>query len=302
MTTDTLPTRLQLPFTKGHGTQNDFVLVPDHDGERGLTDAQVRFLADRRAGIGGDGVIRVVRTAHADEPEVRALAGEVEWFMDYRNADGSRAEMCGNGTRVFVAYLLREGLAAGPRVAVATRAGVKVADVTEGENGETSYAVDLGGWRLVHTDTVGAQGYDTLVALPGLEPLPGMSLDLGNPHVVVALPETADLKGIDLTTPPVLNLAPESGANVELVQPLGPGHLQMRVHERGVGETRSCGTGAAAAALALMTWSGAPRENDTWRVDVPGGTLHVRALPEQRVELAGPAALVADGLVETPRD
>ncbi|GAB47394.1 diaminopimelate epimerase [Mobilicoccus pelagius] len=302
MSIESAPTRPAVPFTKGHGTQNDFVLVPDLDGARGLTDAQVRFLADRRGGIGGDGVIRVVPTRCAEESEVRALADEAEWFMDYRNADGSRAEMCGNGTRVFVAYLLREGLASGPEAAIATRAGVKVARVSEGENGEPSYAVDLGPWRVTHADTVGAQGYDTLVALPGLEPLPGMSLDLGNPHVVIALPDTADLMDLDLTTAPVLNPAPESGANVELVQPLGPGHLQMRVHERGVGETRSCGTGAAAAALALMTWSGAPHDNEVWRVDVPGGTLHVRALPGQRVELAGPAVLVADGVVETPRD
>lgn len=301
VTTESAPTHQRVPFTKGHGTQNDFVLVPDVDGELDLSDAQVRFLADRRGGIGGDGVIRVVRTRHAEEPEVRALADEAEWFMDYRNADGSRAEMCGNGTRVFAAYLSREGLATGPRIPIATRAGVKVADVAEAENGETPYAVDLGPWRLTASEAITAQGYDTLVAVPGLDPLPGMSLDLGNPHVVVVLPESADVMDLDLTTAPVLNPAPSSGANVELVQPLGPGHLQMRVHERGVGETRSCGTGAAAAALALMTWSGAPRENDRWRVDVPGGTLHVRALPGQRVELAGPAALVADGVVDVPR-
>ncbi|WP_040161897.1 diaminopimelate epimerase [Mobilicoccus massiliensis] len=294
-------TREILPFTKGHGTENDFVLVPDPEGLHPLDDAQVRLLADRRGGLGGDGVIRVVPTRLAEEPDVRALAAEAEWFMDYRNADGSRAEMCGNGTRVFAAYLLREGLATGDRVPIATRAGVKVADVSTQEGGETSYAVDLGPWRLTHPDAPAGPGYDTLVALPGLDPLPGLSLDLGNPHVVVPLPETVDLMGIDLSDAPVLNPAPAGGANVELVQPLGPGHLQMRVHERGVGETRSCGTGAAAAALALMTWSGQPQENESWRVDVPGGTLHVRALPGQRVELAGPATLVADGTVIVPR-
>lgn len=290
-----------LPFTKGHGTENDFVLIRDLDGEADLSDVQVRFLADRRAGLGGDGVIRVVRTARAEEPEVRALADQAEWFMDYRNADGSRAEMCGNGTRVFAAYLIREGLANGPRVPIATRAGLKFADVSEAQNGETAYAVDLGPWRLVQPEASAQQGYDTLVALPGLDPLPGLSLDLGNPHVVVALPEHVDLMDLDLTEAPLLNPTPEHGANVELVQALGPGHLQMRVHERGVGETRSCGTGAAAAALALMTWSGHPRENEQWQVDVPGGTLFVRALPGQRVELTGPAALVADGTVAAPR-
>ena len=99
-----------LHFTKGHGTENDFVLVPDLDASRDLTVEQVRLLADRRAGIGGDGVIRVVPTQAAVEPQVRAQAANARWFMDYRNADGSAAEMCGNGTRVFAAYLRREGL------------------------------------------------------------------------------------------------------------------------------------------------------------------------------------------------
>lgn len=289
-----------IPFTKGHGTQNDFVLVPDPEGRSDLTEAQVRFLADRRAGIGGDGVIRVVPTRLAAEGSVRDLADRADWFMDYRNADGSIAEMCGNGSRVFAAYLLHRGWAQGRSLSIATRAGIKHIDVTASENGETSYAVNLGPWRALDTaETTGDR--PTLVALPGLDPLPGLSMDLGNPHVVVMLPDSVDLMGIDLTAAPVLNPAPAAGANVELVQPLGPGHLQMRVHERGVGETRSCGTGAAAAALAMGVWSSAPVEGQTWRVDVPGGTLHVRALPGACVELAGPAALVADGTAALPQ-
>lgn len=286
---------LQVRFTKGHGTENDFVLVPDPDGQLALTDAQVRFLADRRGGIGGDGVIRVVRTAAANEPEVRDLAHRAEWFMDYRNADGSRAEMCGNGTRVFLAYLLRERWTSETETAIATRDGIKHMR-SEGD----AFSVNLGPWRVVDARQANDQGYDTLVALPGLDPLPALSLDLGNPHTVVVLPEGADLNGLDLTRPPVLNPPPENGSNVEIVQPLGPGHLQMRVYERGVGETRSCGTGAAAAALALMTWSGQGRQADTWRVDVPGGTLRVAALDGQEVALSGPAALVADGVAFVP--
>ncbi|WP_226913422.1 diaminopimelate epimerase [Gephyromycinifex aptenodytis] len=285
----------QVRFTKGHGTENDFVLVPDPDGELELSDAQVRFLADRRAGIGGDGVIRVVRTAAAQEDDVRALADRAEWFMDYRNADGSRAEMCGNGTRVFAAYLRREGWADEAQFCIATRDGVKHLRIQD-----DLYSVNLGPWRLVDAMRSREQGYDTLVALPGVDPLPALSLDLGNPHTVVVLPEGADLNGIDLSRAPMLNPQPANGSNVEIVQPLGPGHLQMRVHERGVGETRSCGTGAAAAALALMTWSGAPAENESWRVDVPGGTLQVSALAGQEVALSGPAALVADGIAYLP--
>lgn len=286
---------LQVHFTKGHGTENDFVLVPDPDGKLGLTDAQVRFLADRRAGIGGDGVIRVVRTACASEPEMRALADRAEWFMDYRNADGSRAEMCGNGTRVFLAYLLRERWISGPETVIATRDGIKHMRI-EGD----LFSVNLGPWRLLDPQQANHQGYDTLVALHGLDPLPALSVDLGNPHTVVVLPEGADLNGLDLTRAPVLNPPPENGSNVEIVQPLGPGHLQMRVYERGVGETRSCGTGAAAAALALMTWSGQSRQSESWRVDVPGGTVRVTALEGQEVALSGPAALVADGVAFVP--
>ena len=116
----------QTAFTKGHGTENDFVLVPDLEGAHELTAQQVAWLADRRAGIGGDGVIRVVPTAAAGDSSVREQASAARWFMDYRNADGSLAEMCGNGTRVFAAYLRREGLETADEFAIATRAGIKV--------------------------------------------------------------------------------------------------------------------------------------------------------------------------------
>ncbi|WP_226345309.1 diaminopimelate epimerase [Agilicoccus flavus] len=281
-------------FTKGHGTENDFVLLPDPDGRLDLDEHAVRRLADRRGGIGGDGVIRVVPTRCSDEPAVRAQADRASWFMDYRNADGSKAEMCGNGTRVFAAYLRRAGWETADEFAIATRAGVKRVQV-RGAGATTEYATDLGPWRLADEEMFARQGYDRLVDVPGLGPVPGLSLDLGNPHVVVALPEDVDLAGLDLTAAPAVDPPVPGGVNVELAQPLGDGHLQMRVHERGVGETRSCGTGAAAAALALMLWSGRPREHGTWRVDVPGGTLRVTALPNAGVELAGPADLVADG-------
>ena len=279
-----------LHFTKGHGTENDFVLVPDLDASRDLTVEQVRLLADRRAGIGGDGVIRVVPTQAAVEPHVRAQAANARWFMDYRNADGSLSEMCGNGTRVFAAYLRREGLETADEFEIATRAGLKLVRFEDG-----LIAVNLGDWRISEPDHARTRGFDALVKVAGHEPMPGLSLDLGNPHTVVALPDSADLAGLDLTVAPEINPRPPSGSNVEFVRPLGDGHLSMRVHERGVGETRSCGTGAAAAALATRWWAGERADADVWRVDVPGGTLRVRALPGQQVELAGPAVLVADG-------
>lgn len=286
-----------LRVSKGHGTENDFVLLPDVDGELDLTPGLAAALCDRRAGLGGDGAIRVVRTA-AMPGATAALSGDgPEWFMDYRNSDGSLAEMCGNGIRVFVAYLLREGLvtlADGESLAVGTRAGVKRVR----RDGDL-LAADLGPWSV-------ADG-TTSVAVPG-EPdgLPGLGVDVGNPHVVVALPDQAALAAADLGRPPALYPVPPDGANVELIVPLPPaggvGHLVMRVHERGSGETRSCGTGAVAAVIAARAWAGegAP---DEWRVDVPGGRLRVRLAPGEvrrgaSAELAGPAVIVADAVVD----
>ena len=279
-----------LTFTKGHGTENDFVLVADLDGAHDLTAEQVRRLSDRRAGIGADGVIRVVATQAARERHVRDQSARARWFMDYRNADGSAAEMCGNGARVFSQYLRREGLETADEFDVATRGGVK----TVRFDGEL-IAVNLGGWRIRDANGAREAGFDVLVKVQGHDPMPGLSLDLDNPHIVVALPDSADLASLDLRAVPEVNPAVPGGANVEFVRPIGPGHISMRVYERGVGETRSCGTGAAAAARATRWWAGADTDADEWRVDVPGGMLRVRALPDQQVELAGPAVLVADG-------
>ncbi len=281
---------MSLRFTKGHGTQNDFVLVPDLDGQHDLSAEEVRLLTDRRAGLGGDGLIRVVPTQFAAEPLVREQAELAPWFMDYRNADGSAAEMCGNGTRVFAAYLRREGLEQRDEFSIATRSGAKRVVVT-GEQ----FSVDLGRWTVV--DPVGAleRGFDATVRTRGGIELPGLRLDLGNPHIVVILPPDLDLDSLDLDEAPAVSPTPSGGVNVEFVRAIGPGHVVMRVHERGVGETRSCGTGAAAAALATRWWEGESPDNTEWVVDVPGGRLTVRATADGHVELAGPAALVADG-------
>ncbi|GGM21468.1 diaminopimelate epimerase [Promicromonospora citrea] len=305
------PTAGTLAFTKGHGTHNDFVLVADPEGALDLRPEQVRRLADRRGGVGGDGVIRLAPTAALARAGERAAQEALEqepgavWFMDYRNADGSVAEMCGNGVRVFAAFAEQLGLAdltTGP-LSLGTRAGVK--RVTKEPGGW--YAVDMGAWFLPAGDVAVAQGYDAAVAVRGWsQPRPALSVDLGNPHTVVALSSVEELDGLDLGRAPEVAPVPPHGTNVELVVPLGEedgpdgpvGRLRMRVHERGVGETPSCGTGACAAALAVRTWqggssgAGAP---DTWRVEVPGGEVRVRVLDGGTVELAGPAELVYSG-------
>jgi len=285
-----------LNFTKGHGTGNDFVLFSDPDGQIDLTPAQIRHLCDRHFGVGADGVIRAVRSRAIDEgAAILAEEPAAEWFMDYWNADGTPAEMCGNGIRVYVHYLISEGLVVHERrdtLPIGTRAGVK--DVLPGVSG---YTVDLGRWRL---------GGDYLVNARGLRvSRPGLGIDLGNPHVVTVLSGDAKLDGLDLTQEPELGPLPEHGANVEFVVPEEPllkdgvARIRMRVHERGSGETLSCGTGAAAAALAFRHWGGEQMPH-SWSVEVPGGRLGVRMFPTEEgehVSLSGPAELVYSGSI-----
>ena len=287
----------QIAFTKGHGTGNDFVIIADPEGELELTENQVAALCDRHFGIGADGLLRVVRSSRLPEGAASlAEEPEAEWFMDYRNADGSVAEMCGNGVRVFAHYLLESGLAelpAGSTLPVGTRAGVR--DVMRSETG---YQVDIGRWR--------AEPGDPIVSARGLSVArPGLGIDVGNPHVVVALASDAELAGLDLTAKPLIDPAPPHGANVEFVVPFEPlvkdgvGRVRMRVYERGVGETLSCGTGITATALAVRDWAGAGAP-DRWQVEVPGGTLGVRMFPAEdgeHVALSGPATLVYSGTV-----
>ncbi|WP_298712750.1 diaminopimelate epimerase [uncultured Micrococcus sp.] len=298
---DTTPT---LPFTKGHGTGNDFVLIADPDGNAHLEPSRVAMLADRHQGIGADGVIRAVRSAHLPEGrEVLAAAPEAEWFMDYRNGDGSVAEMCGNGVRVFVHFLVEKELVdlpVGSALTIGTRAGAK--SVTRMEHG---YAIDMGPWSLIDPELAEDAAADSMVRATGLtDARPGLSISMGNPHTVVPLGAFAELEALELHTAPEVDPEPPHGTNVEFVaahEPLvkgGVGRVRMRVHERGVGETQSCGTGACAAAAAMRVWAG-PEGADSWLVEVPGGVLAVDFVlasdGEEHVVLAGAAELVFDG-------
>jgi diaminopimelate epimerase len=287
-----------LHFTKGHGTGNDFVLFADPDGEVELTAAQMAAICDRHFGVGADGILRAVRSTNLPEGAA-ALAEDPDaaWFMDYHNADGSIAEMCGNGIRVFTRFLLENGLvelSPGDTLPIGTRSGVR--DVQQNAKG---FQVDMGRWKL--------DGGEPLVRARELPVArPGLGINLGNPHVVVALASDEELDAADLTYVPIVEPAPVGGANVEFVvaaEPLvkdGIGHIRMRVHERGSGETLSCGTGAVAAALAFRYWAGAGAPNQ-WRVDLPGGALGVRmfaAEDGEHVSLSGPAELVFKGDLE----
>ncbi len=255
-------------FVKAHGTENDFVLLPDPDDRLDLRPGLVRALCDRRAGIGADGVLRVV--------PAREGSG-ARWFMDYRNADGSIAEMCGNGIRVYARYLVEAGMAEAGEMVLATRDGLR--EVYVPEHGDVT--VDMG-------------TPDLLDARPTVGGRTGLAVSMGNPHVVVPVEDEASLDALDLSAPPAVDPALPTGQNVEFVVRRDRRRLVVRVHERGVGETRSCGTGVCAAVVATVAREGSGR-GEAFLVRVPGGTLTVQWRTDGRVLLRGPAVLVASG-------
>jgi len=259
-------------FAKGHGTGNDFLILADLDDELAMSPDFVARLCDRRTGLGADGILRVA--------PARGAAPGARWFMDYRNADGSVAEMCGNGIRVFARYLIGHGLAEGPELTVATRAGLR--QVREEPDGD--FTVDMG------APVVGGRSEATI----GTRTYEGLEVSLGNPHLacLVDLP----VAELDLSAPPVIDRRrfPE-GANVEVVRVHGSGRLDMRVYERGSGATLSCGTGAVAAAVAAAAAD--PGAAGRWAVAVPGGSLEV-TLTATTSLLTGPAVIVAEGVLD----
>ena len=285
---------------KAHATGNDFVVYLDEDGTHEPTADEVRFLCDRHFGIGGDGLIRLAHPQAVSDVNERQIAdcaaGDADWFMDYRNADGSLAEMCGNGTRAITLFAQRQGIAdqpGGKPFRLGTRAGVKVltslGDVSG--LGKDVFQVEMGAWKRGDVD-----GYE--VTIPGTSgSARGTFVDMGNPHVVAVLEDAfaslPNVEDLDLVTKPVV--APEipSDQNVEFVrideQSEGDdaGEATMRVNERGCGETLSCGTGLCATAITLR----AKTVIDHWTITVRGGTLRVDVTDED-VKLIGSATIV----------
>jgi diaminopimelate epimerase len=267
-------------YTKGHGTENDFVIIPDPDGVLPMEPGWVADVCDRRAGIGADGVLRVVATAKM--PGYEGVASQGPWFMDYRNGDGSIAEMCGNGVRVFARYLIDRGLAEPGRFGVATRAGIKQVHVPA-DGGDITVDMGVPTWPEPRAG----------IRWDGRE-AESVHVDMGNPHAVVFVGDVADAgRLIDAPVWSPASVYP-NGVNVEFVASVGPQHIAMRVFERGVGETRSCGTGACAAMIAAARQDGAAPET-SYTVDVPGGRLMIVEREDGRLEMTGPAVLVADG-------
>lgn len=253
--------------TYGHGTHNDFVLVFDPENKILFTPEQIKKICDRKVGIGSDGFIKIIKVDGA-------------WFMDYSNSDGSVAEMCGNGIRVMARYLTDRGYQASGIYAINTRDGRKFLSVPD----EGDISVNMGKVTQVNGEVSVIQNSKTFV---------GLNIDVGNPHAVVF---TDDLETVgDLKKSPVVlpeDAYPE-GVNIEFVEIVDNGEIKMRVFERGVGETQSCGTGTCAVALAA-TIKSKKTLPIKWVINPPGGRLVVEIDGHSNATLTGPAVLVKD--------
>jgi diaminopimelate epimerase len=281
---DNAATGAAVSFAKGHGTGNDFVILPDPGGQLPLTPRLVTALCDRRRGIGADGVLRVVRVdAYGD---AAAFTGAAAWFMDYWNADGTIAEICGNGVRVYARYLVDSALVTGTEFAVATRAGVVRVVVGAGE-----ISVRLANPRVYGQSVARVDGRRHV----------GEAVDVGNPHLVCRVANLRELAAVDLSTSPEFSETDfPTGVNVEFSAPGRPVdgvdlHVRMRVYERGSGETLSCGSGACAVAAVALAEAGLA--TGMVAVDVPGGRLTV-TFDGGGCWLAGPAVIVATGTID----
>ncbi|MGL6236460.1 MAG: diaminopimelate epimerase [Segniliparus sp.] len=280
-----------MPFAKGHGTQNDFVLLADPDAELSLSAERVARICDRRAGIGGDGLLRAARAgallAAGEIAELPEGIGEEDWFMDYRNADGGAVQMCGNGARVFAHFLRASGLDLRDEHVIGTRAGAKRVRLVAFDEGSAEVSVEMGRVRL---------GGASAAALPSGEVFSGTAVDVGNPHLVCLAPDLglAGLAELDLARQPEYdtNVFPE-GVNIEFVVPHSPEKATLRVHERGVGETKACGTGSVAVAAVLLAELGSGTGEAV--VASPGGEVNVRVGSDGSAVLRGPSVLVARG-------
>ncbi|MDY6996539.1 MAG: diaminopimelate epimerase [Actinomycetota bacterium] len=278
-----------MKFAKGHGTENDFVVLLDEPAAVRLTPAAVAALCDRRRGLGADGVLRVTTAEAARRAGVLDRLPEGvdagDWFMDYRNADGSQAQMCGNGVRVFAHYLWAAGLERRREFVVGSLAGPRPVQLHAADATFAEVSVDMGK----------ANRFGTGEAVVGGRRFSGLAVDVGNPHLACVDPglSAAELAALDVAAPVTFDTRqfPE-GVNVEVLTAAADGAVRMRVHERGVGETRSCGTGTVAAAVAALARQGS--QTGSLRVQIPGGEVTV-TVTETTSFLRGPSVLVAHG-------
>jgi len=277
-----------VPFRKGHGTGNDFIVVNGLDGffadPKSVTPEIAQKLCNREHGLGADGILRVARAIEfAESFDIDAA----NYFMDYTNADGSISATCGNGLRVFARYLVEAGLENRGQFAIGTRAGTVTVAISETDTDFTNIAITMGHVSLGPMDV-------TVQTETGSWPAVGIA-GMNNHAVSVVddIAQAGSLKQIPTALP--AGTYPD-GVNFEFIQSKSPSHIAMRTHERGVGETLSCGSGACAAAYVHATSN---HLNDPWtvQVDVLGGTVYVDSDTDGVLTLRGPAVFVGDGTI-----
>jgi diaminopimelate epimerase len=274
-----------VPYRKGHGTGNEFILVSGLDGffadPESVTPVIAQNLCNRDHGLGADGILRVAKASDFD-------VDDAQYFMDYTNADGSISATCGNGLRVFARYLVEAGLENRGQFTIGTRAGTVTVAISETDADFTNIAVTMGHFSLgpmnvtVETET----GSWPAVGIAGM-----------NNHAVSVVDDIANAGSLaDIPTALPAGTYPD-GVNFEFIQEKSPTQIAMRTHERGVGETLSCGSGACAAAYVHATSN---HLNDPWtvQVDVLGGTVYVDSDTDGILTLRGPAVFVAEGTIE----
>ena len=265
-----------LPFMKGHGTGNDFVVIADFGGELDLTAAQVAAICDRNKGIGADGILRVVR-----QDDV--------YFMDYRNADGTLAETCGNGLRVFARFLVENGLEKTGTFDIVTRAGIVQATVNAEDKNFDNIAIRMGKPERIDVDANPSVATES-------GSWTGVAVTMPNPHCVTVVDDIHAVGSLlELPAVSPASVFPE-GVNVEFIESRGSNHIGMRTYERGVGETLACGSGSCAAA---SVWAQRNSLEAPWtvQVDILGGTVFVDGDNDGVVTLRGPARFVASGII-----
>lgn len=276
-----------MQFVKSHGCGNDFVIVEDLQDRLDVTPDVVRTLCDRHMGVGGDGLIRVVTAPDAD------------FFMDYYNADGDVAEMCGNGIRCLAKFVADRGFVSGDRLRVSTRAGIKELELFRGPGGDVDRVrVDMGPpileRRKIPVQGEGEHAIKEQITIDDYA-FVAACVSMGNPHCVLFV---TDLDAVPFgflgPTIEMLPLFPQR-TNVEFVQVLNRNEVKVRVWERGVGETLACGTGACAVAVAANLRGFTDR---TVAVHLPGGTLDIEWAADGKVYMTGPAEEVFKGTLD----
>ena len=280
---------MDLEFTKMHGLGNDFIVIDDRASELDFEPDAVTWLCDRHFGIGGDGLI-LVRPATAQD---------ADYFMLYYNADGTTAEMCGNGVRCFAKYLVDNGLVTGDRLSAQTLGGVREIDVARDAHGRFEVAtVDMGEPILLPAlIPTTLPGEDSVVAAPltiAGETWAVTCVSMGNPHAIIWVD---DVDAAPVTTVgPLIETDPAfpKKTNVEFASVTAEGLIRLRVWERGVGETLACGTGACAAVVAASL---AGLVDRAAAVELPGGELVVRWGEDGHVYMSGPAETVFTGTI-----